>query len=48
MTEKYVDYRDIENEREKELAECDKIESEIESQQELYSRMTVQVEKLEQ
>jgi hypothetical protein len=47
MTERYVDYRDIEREKEKELAACQEIEDEIQSNQEQFSRMIVQVEKLE-
>jgi len=34
QTEKYVDYHDIENEKEREIQECEQIEQEIESQQE--------------
>ena len=32
QTEKYVDYRDIETEKDRELRECDRIELEIENQ----------------
>ena len=48
QTEKYVDFRDIETEKDRELQECERIESEIELQQETFSKLIVAVEKLEQ
>ena len=46
-TEKLVDFKDIENENEKEIGSAEKIELEIMDYQEQFTKMIVAVEKLE-
>jgi hypothetical protein len=46
-TEKLVDFKDIENEKEKEIGSAEKIELEIMDYQEQFTKMIVAVEKLE-
>ena len=46
-TEKLVDFKDIENEKEKEIGSAEKIELEIMDYQEQFTKMIVAVEKFE-